>query len=109
MTRFLLDEMYPPAAADVLRDEYGHDAVHVSTVGLAGAEDREVAHLGRGESRVVVTENVADYAQERDVVLAFVLKKRLPAGQAQAPALANILNRWSRANPDPYIGPHWPA
>ena len=28
---------------------------------------------------------------------------------AQAQALARCLNRWSQANPDPYIGAHWPT
>lgn len=109
MTRFLLDEMFPPAAALALRNEYGHDAVHAAEVGLAGAEDRDVAEFGRGESRAIVTENVADFATQRDVILVFVLKRRLPAGGAQAAALAEVLDRWVKANPDPYVGAHWPA
>ncbi len=108
MTRFLLDEMYPPAAAALLRDAYGHNAVHVSDVGLRGAEDSAVAALGRIDQRVVVTENVADFAQERDVVLAFVMKRRLPAGGALAAALAERLDSWAAANPEPYLGAHWP-
>jgi hypothetical protein len=68
-----------------------------------------VAATARAEKRAMVTENVADYAAERDVILVFVLKRNLPTGGAQAPALVKCLDRWSRANPDPYIGPHWPA
>ena len=68
----------------------------------------DVAALARAEGRAVVTENVADFAAERDVVLVFVLKKNLPAGSGQAPALAKVLDRWSRDYPDPYLGPHWP-
>jgi hypothetical protein len=56
----------------------------------------------------VVTENVADFAAERDVVLVFILKKNLPAGGGQAAVLAKVLDLWAQANPDPYIGPHWP-
>jgi hypothetical protein len=62
----------------------------------------------RAQDRVIVTENVVDFAGERDVVLVFVLKKHLPMGGAQSPALAKILDAWARANPDPYRGHHWP-
>jgi hypothetical protein len=51
---------------------------------------------------------VADYAGERDLVLVFVLKKNLPPGGAQGPALAAILDRWADENPEPYLGAHWP-
>ena len=109
MTAFLIDEMFPIAAAVLLRDTYGHDAVHVAEAGLRAAEDAHVAAVARGEGRAVVTENVVDFAAERDVVLLFVLKKKLPAGGAQAAALAMVLDRWAQEHPDPYLGPHWPS
>lgn len=108
MTSFLIDEMFPAGAADLLRDTYGQDAVHVVEIGLTAAEDAQVAATARAEGRAVVTENVADFAAERDVVLVFVLKKNLPAAGGQAPALAKILDRWARDFPDPYLGHHWP-
>lgn len=108
MTAFLVDEMFPAAAAVILRETHGHDAIHVTEVGLGAAEDSDVAALARAQSRAVVTENVADYAAERDVVLVFVLKKNLPAGGAQAAALAKALDRWAQDYPEPYLGPHWP-
>ncbi|HEX6681826.1 MAG TPA: DUF5615 family PIN-like protein [Candidatus Limnocylindrales bacterium] len=108
MSRFLIDEMFAAAVAHVLRDNYDYDAVHVSEVGLRAAEDTLVAATARAENRAVVTENVADFAGERDVVLVFVLKRNLPSGRAQAPALAKLLHHWAKANPDPYLGPHWP-
>ena len=109
MTAFLIDEMFPIAAAVLLRDTYGHDAVHVAEAGLRAAEDAHVAGVARGEGRAVVTENVVDFAAERDVVLLFVLKKKLPAGGGQAAALAKVLDRWAQEHPDPYLGPHWPS
>lgn len=109
MTAFLVDEMFPPAAAALLREKYGHDAVHVGEVGLQGADDAQIAAAARASGRAVVTENVADFAAERDVVLLFVLKKNLPSGAAQAPALAAALDRWAQERPDPYLGPHWPS
>ena len=109
MTAFLIEEMFPITAAALLRDTYGHDAVHVTEAGLRAAEDAQVAAVARREGRAVVTENVADFAAERDVVLAFVLKKNLPAGRGQAAALAKVLDRWAQEHPDPYLGPHWPS
>ena len=108
MTAFLIDEMFPPAAAGILREKYGHDAVHVGEVGLQAADDRLVAAAGRAEGRAVVTENVADYAVERDLVLVFVLKKNLPPGGGQAAALAKALDRLAHDEPEPYRGSHWP-
>ena len=108
MIGFLVDEMFPPETAVLLRDTYGHDAVHVGEVGLRAAEDAHVAALARAQGRAVVTENVADFVAERDLVLVFVLKQRLPAGGGQAVALANLLNQWAQDNPEPYLGPHWP-
>ena len=107
MTSFLIDEMLPIAAAELLRDTYGQDAVHVAEVGLRAADDAQVATTARAEGRAVVTENVADFAAERDVVLVFVLKRNLPAGGAQAAALARILDRWAHDFPDPYLGQRW--
>lgn len=108
MTAFLIDEMFPMAAAELLRDSYGHDARHVAEIGLGATEDTQVAATARAEGRAVVTENVADCAAERDVVLVFVLKRNLPSGGGQAAALAKVLDRWAQTNPDPYLGPHWP-
>lgn len=109
MTAFLVDEMFPLTTAVVLREVYGHDAVHVSEVGLRAADDMQVAASARAERRPLVTENVVDFSPERDLVLVFVLKKNLPAGGGQAPALAKILDRWAQQHPCPYLGPHWPT
>ena len=109
MTAFLIDEMFPAVTAVHLRDTYGHDAIHVAEAGLRGAEDAQVAAAARRESRALVTENVMDFAAERDVVLVFVLKKNLPAGGGQAAALAKVLDRWAQDHPAPYVGPHWPS
>lgn len=109
MSAFLIDEMFPIAAAALLRDTYGHDAVHVAEAGLRAAEDAHVAAAARREGRAIVTENVVDFASERDVVLVFVLKKNLPPGGGQAAALAKVLDRWAQDHPDPYLGPHWPS
>jgi len=59
--------MFPAAAAELLRDTYSRDAVHVGEAGLRAADDAHVAATARAEGREVVTENVADFAGERDV------------------------------------------
>lgn len=107
--RLLIDETFPGAAARQLREDLGHDAVHLWDVGLRGAEDSAVAAVARAEERAMVTENVADFAGEQDLILVCVLKRNLPAGGAQAAAFADLLDRWARANPRPYIGQHWPV
>jgi hypothetical protein len=109
VTAFLIDAMFPPCAATLLRDKFGYDAVHVSEVGLQASEDAVVAAAARAEGRAVVTENVADYAAEHDLVLVFVLKKNLPRGGGQAAALAKALDQRAQDQPNPYLGPHWPA
>ena len=93
----------------LLRETYGHDAVHVTEIGLRAADDAQVAAGRPAPGRAVVTENVTDFAAERDVVLVFVLKKNLPAGGGQAAALAKALDHWAQDHPEePYLGPHWP-
>jgi hypothetical protein len=109
VTAFLVDEMFPTATAVALREIYGHDAVHVTEIGLRAADDAQVAATARADGRAIVTENVADFYAERDLVLVFVLKRYLPAGGGQATALAKVLDRWAQDQPRPYLGPHWPT
>jgi hypothetical protein len=68
------------------------------------------------EGRVVVTENVADFAllldqrlrnDEPATAIVFVSKADLPRRGALPYHLAERLHTWAEANPDPYLGPHW--
>jgi hypothetical protein len=60
--RLPLGEMYPRRLAEQLRAE-GHDVVAVVELpDLVGREDAEVARWACERGRVVVTENVVDYA-----------------------------------------------
>ena len=68
------------------------------------------------ESRVFVTEDVADYAalvdlrlQRDEPCIPVVIVRRidLPPGGAMAEHLARRLDRWAHANPDPFLGFHW--
>ncbi|WP_028922392.1 DUF5615 family PIN-like protein [Pseudonocardia acaciae] len=104
--RFLIDEMFPPGTCGHL-DHYGHDAIHVRDRGVNARPDEEVAALAVREDRVLVTENVKDFAQERQLVVVCVLKSRLVA-RSLATQLADLLDAWADLNPDPYLGMHWP-
>ena len=114
--RWLLDEMYPPAAAAEL-GRLGHDARSVAGSALAGSDDEYLYELAASEGRVMVTGNFADYAflvtrsLERGPprgVVAFVRKSDLPSGTALGSALARRLDAWAAANPSPPPGTHWP-
>jgi hypothetical protein len=105
--RFLLDEMFPPKTCTFLADS-GHDAVHVRDRGVDARPDREVAAVAARENRALVTENVKDFAGERDIAVVCVLKTRLPAN-GMAEHLAQMLDAWATANPEPYLGLHWPS
>lgn len=63
--------------------------------------------MAAAEQRALVTENVRDFAREQGIVIVCVLKSRLPS--AGMPVhLAALLDGWAKANPDPYVGLHWP-
>lgn len=104
--KFLLDEMFPPRTCAELV-AFGHDAVHVRDRGIDARPDVEVAAVARAEGRVLVTENVRDFAAEHGIVLLVALKSRLPPAGMHV-HLAGLVDRWADANPDPYVGVHWP-
>jgi hypothetical protein len=60
--KLLLDEMYPPALADGLQAA-GIDTTTVAAIGLAGSSDAEVFAAAASSGHVLLTENVADFAQ----------------------------------------------
>jgi hypothetical protein len=84
LTGLLLDEMYPPALAQRLRDS-GHDVLAVLDVevGLASRSDEDVLAWAARSNRCVVTENVSDFARLASQGVAhsgliFVLAQRYP-------------------------------
>ena len=80
--KLLLDEMYPRRLAEQLRAD-GHDVVAVVELpDLVGRPDAEVTRFARESDRVVVTENVVDYA-------------RLDVGEHAGLLLVNAM-RWPR-------------
>ena len=60
--KLLLDEMYAPSVAALLRD-WGHDVVAVKErTDLMGLPDENLVQAATAEGRVVVTEDVSDFA-----------------------------------------------
>jgi len=104
--RFLIDEMFPAAVVGLL-GELGHDAVHVFARGLGARPDAEIAAAAKAESRVLVTENVQDFAHAPDIAVACVLKSRLRP-HAMAADLAAVLHGWVATSEDPLPGMYWP-
>ena len=67
--KILLDEMYTPAVATLLRD-WGHDAVAVKErPDLIGLADEDLFRVATAEGRAVVTENVRDFAVAHQRIL----------------------------------------
>jgi hypothetical protein len=114
--RWLLDETMPPSTEEHLCG-LGHDAVSVQSEGLLAAPGHDVFERAVAAGRCIVTESFADLAaivEERSsrgescVPVVFVRKDMLPRRGAMARHLAEHLHRWAEANPDPYVGLHWP-
>jgi hypothetical protein len=107
--------MLPTATVEHLR-QLGHDAVSVAG-SSPGATDLSVFELAVNDDRVLVTENFADFAaileqrqalEEPCVPVVFVRKAAFPRRGALPTRLAQHLDRWATANPEPYEGIHWP-
>ncbi len=101
--RLLLDEMYPPAAAARLRDR-GLDAMAVKELPeLAGQEDVDVLAAAACDRRVLVTENVADFAligrTQGHVGIIFCHHRRFPRDARRIERLVLALEALDRAEP----------
>lgn len=61
--KFLVDAQLPPALCRWLRDA-GHEAVHVSEIGLLAASDVEIAALAEADEAVLISKD-EDFATLR--------------------------------------------
>jgi predicted nuclease of predicted toxin-antitoxin system len=55
--KFLLDMPVSPTLADVL-GRFGHEGVHVYSIGKGTASDHELFDLARRESRIIITSDL---------------------------------------------------
>lgn len=85
--KLLLDEMYPAALAEALRDA-GVDATTTAELGLAGSSDPDLFAAAVAQGRVLVTENVGDFAH--------IAADHLTAGQHHPGLLIALSSRFSR-------------
>lgn len=113
--RWLIDEMFPHTVAAELGD-HGHDA-RAAVRDLRALTDEQLLDVAVAQGRVVVTENVVDFArllQDRlaggsDVApVVFALKSGLPRDPARlSRALAEQLDAWARHHPAPFPTAYW--
>lgn len=106
--RLMLDEMYPPALAQTLRDR-DHDVAAVAgRPELAGSPDEAVLDAATREHRCLVTENVRDFAILARYTshggLLFVSDKRWPRTPAAIKRLADALSQVAEMNRVPAPG-----
>ena len=106
--RLLLDEMYPPALAQILGHD-GHDALAVAGLEeLAGSPDAVVLEAASDAGRCLVTENVRDFAVLiRDVShggIVFASAQRWPRTPAGIKRIAGAIDRMASAGLIPAPG-----
>jgi predicted nuclease of predicted toxin-antitoxin system len=92
--KLLLDEMYPRAIAQELR-ERGHEAVSVHDAPGAGTADEAVFDHARSTHRAVVTENIRDYRPLAHAIL--------EAGDTHRGLILTTARRWPRNDPGAII------
>ena len=85
--KLLLDEMYPPRLAQVLRS-LDIEASTAGELGLMGRSDPELFAMAAAEGYVLLTENVADFAR--------IAAEHLGAGGHHAGVLIALSSRFSR-------------
>ncbi len=94
-SRLMLDEMYPPSLAEMLRDQ-GHDVLAVAGLpDLAGSPDEAVLDAAVRDARCLVTENIRDFAilarHTSHCGLLFINAERWPRTPAAIKRLADAL------------------
>ena len=107
-TALLLDEMLPPQAASLLRED-------APPRGPPRWRPGDGPHRGRGDRSVTrehcrgcwSPSNAADFAGERGVVLRFGLRRNLPAGAGMAAGAREAGSPGGRVATDPWPGQHW--
>jgi hypothetical protein len=60
--KLLLDEMYPPAIAEQLRDRDHDTATVTERTELRGLSDANLFAVAQSEQRAIVTENIDDFS-----------------------------------------------
>lgn len=107
----LLDEMFAPVIAALLRAD-GHDVTAVAGHPvLAATSDPCLAHWASQEDRRVVTENVRDFAPlagrgDPALRVLFTSSRRFPRSRRNPGPLVDSLRLWLTA-PEAHLGEAW--
>ena len=97
--RFLIDAMLPPQVADQL-NALGHDALSPASLGSPSLPDRVLIDIAASDARVIVTENISDFASVTRCTVLFVRKDWWPQA-ALVPRIAAAVDRWANIDPNP--------
>lgn len=107
----LLDEMFAPVIATLLRQD-GHDVIAVAGHPvLAAASDPYLAHWAAQEGRRIVTENVRDFAplaggDDPALRVLFTSSRRFPRSRRNPGPLVDALRHFLAA-PEAHPGEAW--
>jgi hypothetical protein len=85
--KLLLDEMYPAALAEALREK-GVETSTVAALGPTGRSDLDVFAAAVGDGYAVVTQNVADFAR--------IAGEHVAGGRHHPGVLVALSSRFSR-------------
>lgn len=88
--KLLLDEMYPAALAEALRQK-GVGTATVAALGMAGSSDLDIFAAVVVDGYAVVTENVADFSR--------IAGEHVAAGRHHPGVLVALSSRFSRRPP----------
>jgi hypothetical protein len=114
--KLLIDDCYSGEVARLLRRSFGHDAVSASEhPALRGRPDSDLYELAQAQGRVLVTENVVDFAPlamesqargEQHHGLVFTSNERFPRSRPGTSAeLAAALNELAKeeGSEEPFV------
>jgi len=103
--KFLIDAMLPAQIADQL-NLLGHDAVSPVSLGSSTLPDTVLIEVATSDIRVIVTENIKDFADVTRCPVLLVRKHWWPSA-ALAQRVAAAVDSWSKANPEPGFWARW--
>jgi hypothetical protein len=103
--RFLIDAMLPPPTCGLLADR-AHVAITPTDLGAHNLPDDTLIEIAGTDGWVVVTENAVDFVHATSCTVLLVRKDWWPS-EALTARLAESLDRWAHAHPNPGHWAHW--
>src|SRR4051794_5986094 len=97
--------MLPHRVAHLL-NELGHDAISPVSLGSPRMLDSRLIEIATSDRRVIVTENIKDFAAVTRCSVLLVRKTWWP-NEALVTRIVAAVDSWSRVNPEPGFWAHW--